>query len=353
MPGACKTLVTAALLSAALLAHGQSGGASPWYKVELMVFSHEGGNDGAEQWEATPELRYPDRFRFLVEPDRVERNRRENPGESSLDGRGRQVIVLPGGPGSDPGRTAGDPAAGDPAAGGPAAGLESGAGGPGVDAPPATGAAPPVTPTPFVTLPAGERTFPSAYMRRSGRYDTLFHEAWYQPVQGEEEALPIVLDRSGDTGYWPRLQGSVKLYLSRYLHIETNLWLNTDGRYLSGSWRMPAPPLGPPSLIIESPEPADTPAAIPTGPAGAATGWPLEGALPGAPDPNGVEETGPQYPYRHAILLQQNRRMRSKEVHYIDHPLLGVVLSFTPLSGDELEALALAEASRRGDRPGD
>jgi hypothetical protein len=342
MPGTSKKFLAAALLSAALVAQGQPLDASPWYKVELMVFSHQGGNDGAEQWEATPELRYPDRFRFLVEPDRVKQNLRANPGESSVDERGRQVIIRPAEPGADA------PPVGGPEMGG-IAGSE-----PDPNAPAARReATPPVTPTPFVALPAGERTFPSAYMRRSGRYDTLFHEAWYQPVRGEDEALPLILDRSGDTGYWPRLQGSVKLYLSRYLHIETNLWLNTDGRYLPGQWRMPAPPLGPPSLIIEYPATAESAAVIPTSPAGAAAEWPADGAFPGAPDPNAVEETGPQYPFRHAVLLQQNRRMRSKEVHYLDHPLLGVVLSFTPLSGEELEALALTEASLRGDRPGD
>jgi hypothetical protein len=35
--------------------------------------------------------------------------------------------------------------------------------------------------------------------------------------------------------------------------------------------------------------------------------------------------------------------MRSTEVHYIDHPMLGVVALITPLSDDDLEAMAAAE----------
>jgi hypothetical protein len=31
------------------------------------------------------------------------------------------------------------------------------------------------------------------------------------------------------------------------------------------------------------------------------------------------------------VLLQQRRRMRSGELHYIDHPLLGVVVRIRPL----------------------
>ena len=48
----------------------------------------------------------------------------------------------------------------------------------------------------------------------------------------QANALPIVLDRSGDGGAWPELQGTIKLYVARYLYLETNLWLNTRGEYL-------------------------------------------------------------------------------------------------------------------------
>ncbi|MBK6510018.1 MAG: hypothetical protein IPG06_11565 [Haliea sp.] len=82
-------------------------------------------------------------------------------------------------------------------------------------------------------------------MQRSGRYQILFHEVWTQPMYSEAESVPIVLDRSGDGGAWPALQGSIKLYLASYIYLETNLWLNTQGEYLPGSWRMPAPPLAP------------------------------------------------------------------------------------------------------------
>jgi hypothetical protein len=162
-----------------------------------------------------------------------------------------------------------------------------------------------------------------------------------QPVTDQASTLPIILDRSGDTGQWPRLQGSIKLYLSRYLHLETNLWLNTAGDYLPGVWRMPPPPLGPPSLIIvELPEPElDSLSGDWAGTPGQPSSLPEEEE--GLPLPE--EDLGPVYPYRHAVLLQQERRMRSKEVHSIDHPMLGVVAKLTPLTGAELEAMARAE----------
>lgn len=366
MPKLHPSLLLPLLLLLSGLVWGEAEDDQRWYKVELMVFTHEGEDPGSEQWEATPQLRYPDEFRFLIEPEKIEANLAAHPGESTVDEYGRQIITLLPEPTDSAELTTDDSTAGaelEPTA---AAGAEAGpaaavgAAAPDPNAPPSLQAAePPLTPTPFVILPASERTFPAAYMRRSGRYDPLFHQAWYQPVVEESEALSIVIDHSGDRTSWPRLQGSVKLYLSRYLHIETNLWLNTDGHYLPGQWRMPAPPLGPPSLIVEEPAPPElltVSGTVPVPAPFAVEGTPLVAERevrdfaattgPAAlPDPNQPgEETGPFYPYRHAVLMQQKRRMRSTEIHYLDHPLFGVVVTLTPLTAEELEALARAEA---------
>ena len=37
--------------------------------------------------------------------------------------------------------------------------------------------------------------------------------------------------------------------------------------------------------------------------------------------------------------------MRSTEVHYIDHPRLGVVIKITPLTEEDLELMASAEVA--------
>lgn len=296
-----------------------------WYQVELLIFSHEGGAT-AEQWEPLPELSYPNKARFLMYPKQIISRQQQHDGVSEVDQFGRQFL-RPAPEDIDNTQTVPDiPVAGTSAAA-PQAAQDA----------KATIAS---TPTAFTALSKKSAEFygKAAYMQRSGRYKTLFHETWVQPVQGESTAVPIIIDRSGDSGQWPSLQGSVKLHIARYLHIETNLWLNTQGEYLPGEWRMPAPPLGPLSVVIEEPEeaPAD-PYFLnqePTLPP-ADTAVPDEGML--------AEETGPVYPWRHAVLLQQKRRMRSQEVHYIDHPLLGVVIKFMPLDAEQLQAMADAE----------
>jgi hypothetical protein len=117
--------------------------------------------------------------------------------------------------------------------------------------------------------------------------------------------------------------------------VETNLWLNTAGEYLAGTWRMPPPPFGPRSLIIEEEQVVDVAAAVAALPAaGAATAE--------------AQEIAPVYPYRHAVLLQQTSRMRSGEAHYIDHPMLGVIIKFTPVTGEQLAAIAAQETAAPG-----
>jgi hypothetical protein len=402
MLNAYALALIAAVNSAAAVAQGER-----WFRVELLVFANESstqpeGAATAEQWDATPTLAYPLASRFLVDSDRVKKNEAEFQGESLVDEYGRQIITIiadqsllegmdgnraqtpspadeapltpapaPLTPVYEGGRPAGVSPSGMPPSGSPLGGVE-----PAFDGSPRL-------PTPFVLLSSDYQEFRSkaAKMQRSGRYSLLFHETWVQPVAAEANSLPIVLDHSGDTLEWPRMQGTITFFLSRYLHVQTNLWLNTAGEYLPGNWAMPAAPLGPPSLIIEEQELVNIAAAIGDLPETAvpnasdvleATGSGAEarseaetiitaemsqesvaegmsGEDPLAPEQDSevdelIEEEPLVYPYRHAVLLEQTRRMRSNEVHYMDHPLLGVIVKFTPVTAKELGVIAAAQA---------
>ena len=327
----CRAAALFALLPTAIPVFSQEADNERWFRVELMIFSHESASAAsAEHWDPAPPLAYPPAGRFLIDNQLIEKNLGSYPtGDSVIDARGVQTITLPDD--SAPAQDIPDipRQEGPPGASSEAPSVQIGD----------ESEQLPLTPQPFTLRPLSELEFrgKAAYMQRTGRFKTLFHQTWLQPMRGEEQALPIIIDRSGDEQNWPRLQGSVKLYLSRYLHIETNLWLNTDGNYLPADWFMPAPPLGPQSLII-----IETPAPL-------ADGFFAARPEPELPvDDEGlplVEETGPIYGWRHAILMDQKRRMRSTEVHYIDHPMLGVVVKLLPLTADELEDLAIADAA--------
>lgn len=206
-------------------------------------------------------------------------------------------------------------------------------------------------------LPASTRelNFQRKRIDEAANLDVLFHQSWIQRIEDEERSLPLILDGPAQFGDYPELQGSVLLYSGRYLHIVTNLWLNTAGRYLDANpatagWSMPPPPLpvaredhwmtpfrvdvspwwlDPAGGLLPEPS-AEAPASGDPAAVSAAAGTDAtlqqQGTSSAPPRPARSMAPGPDYEFRHAILVKQRRRMRSGELHYIDHPMLGMVV---------------------------
>ncbi len=90
-----------------------------------------------------------------------------------------------------------------------------------------------------------------AKLELSKKYRVLYHKGWNQPVFSKDDEASAWIDVPG------LLEGSIKLYKKKYLHINVNLlYTSLEGR----------------------------------------------------------------------VRLQQNRRLKSKELHYLDHPLFGVLI---------------------------
>lgn len=94
----------------------------------------------------------------------------------------------------------------------------------------------------------------------------LYNAQWIQPVYEQQHSLPIYFESSQQVLKQPQLKGLFHLHVSRYLHS------NIELQYI--------------------PEQATD-----------------------------LNQT---------LSLQQSRRMRSKEVHYIDHPRVGVIIRILP-----------------------
>ncbi|ABV86867.1 peptidoglycan binding protein CsiV [Shewanella pealeana] len=117
------------------------------------------------------------------------------------------------------------------------------------------------------------------------------------------------------TPIW-KLDGTVNIYLQHYLFIETNFTLREEGSK---------------TITLTQNEP-----------------------LMSAREEGGVDETVGQEvtkPYLYAIEMQQNRRVRSDEVHYFDHPKMGMIIqirkmehpsAMTDKSTDEIATLPQA-----------
>lgn len=128
-------------------------------------------------------------------------------------------------------------------------------------------------------VPSSQRKLKAIYnslKRTNGRLQPLIHKAWRQPVVSKKRTLPIAVSATADSF---NLLGTVKISVKRYLHVDLDLLLSDSNRA--------APILEDgKSLAAYSRRPAQ---------------------------------------YR----VISHRKMRSEELHFIDHPKVGVIIKAT------------------------
>ncbi len=133
-------------------------------------------------------------------------------------------------------------------------------------------------------------------LERLDAYRVLAHTGWEQDAFGEQQARPVDLTELGITNP----SGTLTLVISRFAHIIADL------RYRTAAFE-----------AFEAPEPAFDP-----DDAGALE---TRSRTRARSDAAGLSEirTVPSY------VLDTRRRARTGELHYIDHPLLGILFSVT------------------------
>ena len=207
-------------------------------------------------------------------------------------------------------------------------------------------------------------------LRDSRDYRSLLHIAWHQPgysrrrakhahIQGYRDAQSGAATSSSSLGAWPVIDGTVQLYRRRFLHLRADLlYYRSDPREgvdsLATSGVLPsaaaaseetqegsAGAAGQASSSASEAGGEVTVSALPDGSSLAATAaadpsLARESGL--APGPRttgehrGVAYAGPPSVFR----MTTSRRMRPGELHYLDHPLFGVlviVTRYAPASG--------------------
>lgn len=132
-------------------------------------------------------------------------------------------------------------------------------------------------------------------LQKNARYNILYHKAWKQPGLDKKSAVPIIIntdkntpteETNGPSSTSSFISGRFKLIMSRYLHVDTQLILHKPIKSAK-------------ALVQEkSNDPSTT--------------------------KNIDAKQYTQYPFTF------ERRMRSKEVHYLDHPLGGIIVLATP-----------------------
>jgi len=157
----------------------------------------------------------------------------------------------------------------------------------------------------FKLLPASQQVLKSAARRIKSSPDLrlLSHQAWRQPVLDREQAQSILIQTGEQFNTEYELEGTLTISRGRYLHARTNLFFSQFEQMKSRQqldW-----------TVFEEDQldfgQSDWSADLNTSP-GATT----------------------QFVRSATANLSQSRRMRSDELHYIDHPLFGMLVKITP-----------------------
>ncbi|SDZ79283.1 CsiV family protein [Microbulbifer marinus] len=153
-----------------------------------------------------------------------------------------------------------------------------------------------------------------AALRRGGDR-VLFHKAWQQVLQQKRNSPAILISGGDSFSGHQRLEGSVTVSVSRYLHLSTDLWLSEFGPQQVNNG----------ILLPRRPEaPREEPLAL----AGTAAQF--------GPAANAFATRPPQPVYAQRVAqLQQERRMRSGELHYLDHPAFGILIEIRTVAPEE------------------
>ncbi|MEM1229859.1 MAG: CsiV family protein [Pseudomonadota bacterium] len=171
--------------------------------------------------------------------------------------------------------------------------------------------------------------------RLERRYDILLAGSWLQPVPPRDAPQPLLLQAGNRYGDDFQLQGIVELTVSRYLHFRTQLAYYEPEL---GSYLVPIEDASQPA--VTSAEPVTPETATPTLDSASATGAQAPAPL--------FERRVPQGHY--FMELAQQRRMRSAELHYLDHPKFGVLIRVDPVPASDAVTAAWS-ALKALDRP--
>jgi hypothetical protein len=250
-----------------------------WYQVELIVFARK-DDTGQEHWPNNIKLRYPGDWIALKDPNAPTL-------ATNLEGSATSSM-------------------------------------PSID----------FTKEPFYLLPATERQLNAQAKRlqNNSRFELLFHQAWRQVISNKKSAKAILINGGQQFGQHQALEGSIRLSVATYLEIQTNLWYSqfdvNVGQEVTRQW--PEIPMRPNYTPVDtSGLSLDGNLELEHALATENQQW-ANGSFNSNANTAAAENTTPEYVTRQIILLQEERNMRSGEIHYLDHPVLAVIIQVTP-----------------------
>jgi|SaaInlStandDraft_1057018.scaffolds.fasta_scaffold86626_2 hypothetical protein len=130
-------------------------------------------------------------------------------------------------------------------------------------------------------------------IQRSSLYRLMLHQSWTQPITGEETA--ILLQGGEQYGAAFELEGTLNVRKSRFLHISTDLWFVRFNK----------------TLVPQQ-------------------DWQTHPLISDFPDLIKAAINGETFSSGNRYQMTEQRRLRSNEAHYLDHPQFGLIVQIRP-----------------------
>ncbi|MDZ7925065.1 MAG: CsiV family protein [Marinagarivorans sp.] len=171
-------------------------------------------------------------------------------------------------------------------------------------------------------------------LRKKSGYRILFHKAWQQTLTSLDKSPAVVITGGDKFDDYYELSGSLRIGVSKFLHVSTDLWLTQFTPNLGNTMDIPYLPLSP-DLALNNPNSTLTDSDYNTknndfsiNSYSNNDNYLAKGTVLNTEQRNYL-------PLR-VITTTQSARMRSMELNYIDHPRIGVLIKITPLSNSEI-----------------
>ena len=152
--------------------------------------------------------------------------------------------------------------------------------------------------------------------------EVIWHQAWVEALDTAETAYPHeITGQIEKENFRIDLSGTISLYRSRFIHIQPDLEVNQEIFTIPDD----APVA---DDFTETPESAVQMGQMNSQPE--MTSPVMTESLTQESTPSPAMKVEPEWIPLRAAKIERSRRMRSEEVHYLDHPLLGIVVKVSP-----------------------
>lgn len=181
-------------------------------------------------------------------------------------------------------------------------------------------------------------------IRRSAGLRTLFYKQWRQKLGTGVTGQATAISGGKSFGEHQQLEGWVRVSQKRYLHLEVDLWLHEYEQSLQQNGIQTVDvsrPIPAQEQLLKSLFDFKLDELL-------ANGQALQIANAGQSAEQVIVEKPEDQPLPFYIrkpqriityVMNQKRRMKSKELHYLDHPLLGVLVEAIPYKPEDVEKL--------------